>query len=85
MNTLVPGGNGPLNQWVDENLLAVGIALVCIGSLMALVGFRGVRRGAIADRNGLLWLGRLIRGLSLVRMLAGIALVAFGLYKLVSG
>jgi uncharacterized membrane-anchored protein len=89
MNTtllLVRGdANSPINKWLNENPLVLGLLSLMIGIVLAGSGIYELRNGISRDKNGNEIKGNLGKFTSILRIVIGTAACVFGAHKMISG
>jgi uncharacterized membrane-anchored protein len=89
MNTtllLVRGdANSPINKWLNENPLVLGLLSLMIGIVLAGSGIYELRNGVSRDKNGNEIKGNLGKFTSIIRIVIGTAACVFGAHKMISG
>jgi hypothetical protein len=89
MNTillLVRGdANSPINKWLNENPLVLGLLSLIIGIVLAGSGIYELRNGVSRDKYGNEIKGGLGRFTSIIRIVIGTAACVFGAHKMISG
>jgi uncharacterized membrane-anchored protein len=89
MNTtllLVRGdANSPINKWLNENPLVLGLLSLIIGIVLAGSGIYELRNGVSRDKNGNEIKGNLGKFTSIIRIVIGTAACVFGAHKMISG
>ena len=89
MNTtlllLQRGANSPINQWLNENPLVLGLLALIIGIVLAGSGIYELRNGVSRDKSGNEIEGNLGKFTSMLRIVIGTAACVFGVHKAISG
>ncbi|WP_310485204.1 hypothetical protein [Chamaesiphon sp. VAR_48_metabat_403] len=89
MNTIIllvqSGANSPINKWLNENPLILGLLSLIIGIALAGSGIYELRNGVSRDKNGNAIEGRLGKFTSILRIAIGTAACVFGAHKAISG
>ena len=73
------------DKWLDKNPLVLGLIFLAIGGLLVMYGVKELKSGVAKDKYGneiTGGFGKLIAG---VRLLAGIGLCIFAIYKMIGG
>ena len=73
------------DKWLDKNPLVLGLIFLAIGGLLVMFGVKELKSGVARDKYGneiTGGFGKLIAG---VRLLAGIGLCIFAVYKMIGG
>lgn len=77
--------NSPINKWLNENPLILGLLSLIIGIVLAGSGIYELRQGVSRDKHGNEIKGNLGKFTSIIRIVAGTAACVFGLHKIVAG
>ncbi len=79
------GADSPMNKWLNENPLVLGIGALVLGAVLALSGFVNLKTGTSRDKWGTEHTGGIATFTGLVRLIAGIGVAGFGVYKMIFG
>jgi len=79
------GANSPINKWLNENPLILGLIAIMIGIMLAGSGAYELRKGVTHDKYGIEIKGGLGRMTSILRIVMGVAACGFGVYKMIAG
>ena len=79
------GADSPVNVWLRNNPLALGMIAIVLGVLLALSGVMNLRTGVTKNKLGMEFRGGTAQVAGYVRILAGAAACVFGLYKITMG
>jgi uncharacterized membrane-anchored protein len=82
---LVRDANSPINKWLNENPLVLGLLSLMIGVVLAGSGIYELRNGVSRDKNGNEIKGSLGKFTSILRIAIGTAACVFGAHKTISG
>jgi uncharacterized membrane-anchored protein len=89
MNALIfavqRGANSPINKWLNENPLVLGLISLTIGIVLAGSGIYELRKGVSRDKYGNEIKGNLGKFTSILRIAIGSAACVFGIHKAISG
>ncbi len=89
MNSLVTfarrGADSPINQWLNDNPLVLGGIMLAIGALLLGSGVYELRSGVTHDKRGNVIPGGMGKFTSILRIVCGLGVCGFGLYKLMAG
>jgi uncharacterized membrane-anchored protein len=89
MNTtlllLQRGADSPINKWLNENPLVLGLLSLMIGSVLAGSGIYELRTGVSRDKRGNEIKGNLGKFTSILRIAIGTAACVFGIHKAIAG
>jgi hypothetical protein len=89
MNTtlllLQRGANSPINKWLNENPLVLGLLSLIIGIALAVSGINELRNGVSRDKRGNEIKGGLGKFTSILRIAIGTAACVFGVHKAIAG
>jgi uncharacterized membrane-anchored protein len=77
--------NSPINKWLNENPLVLGLLALIIGGVLAGSGIYELRKGVSRDKNGNEIKGNIGKFVSILRIAIGTAACVFGLHKAISG
>ena len=79
------GANSPANVWLRENPLVLGLLALLLGVVLAGSGAYELRKGVAHDKYGNVIPGGMGQLMSIIRIVFGIVVCLFGLYKIVAG
>jgi uncharacterized membrane-anchored protein len=79
------GAKSPVNQWLDENPLVLGLIAILLGAVLAGSGVYELKKGVAHDKYGNELRGGMGNFASIIRIGAGRAAGVFGIYKMVVG
>jgi uncharacterized membrane-anchored protein len=79
------GANSPINQWLNENPLVLGLLSLIIGIVLAGSGIYELRKGVSRDKHGNEIKGSLGKFTSILRISIGTAACVFGAHKMIAG
>jgi uncharacterized membrane-anchored protein len=89
MNTILllvrSDANSPINKWLNENPLVLGLLSLMIGIVLAGSGIYELRQGVSRDKYGNEIKGGLGKFTSIIRIAIGTAACVFGAHKMISG
>jgi uncharacterized membrane-anchored protein len=89
MNTILllvrSDANSPINKWLNENPLVLGLLSLMIGIVLAGSGIYELRQGVSRDKYGNEIKGGLGKFTSIIRIVIGTAACVFGAHKMISG
>ncbi len=77
--------NEELNKWLGEHPMVLGGIFVALGLALGGSGIYESRTGVTRDKYGNVVTGAWGKMLTNIRILGGIACIAFGVYKLIIG
>jgi thiol:disulfide interchange protein len=77
--------NSPINKWLNENPLVLGLLALMIGIALAGSGIYELRNGVSRDKRGNEIKGNLGKFTSILRIAIGTAACVFGVHKAISG
>lgn len=77
--------DSPINQWLAQNPLVLGLIAISIGAVLAGSGIYELRKGVAHDQYGNEMHGTMGQLTSIIRVLGGLAACTFGLYKMIAG
>jgi hypothetical protein len=75
--------DSPINVWLRNNPLVLGGIAIVLGALMALTGVIILRTGVAKNKLGMEFRGRTAKVSGYLRLLFGVAIIFFGLYKMI--
>jgi hypothetical protein len=75
--------NEEINQWLDQNPLVLGLMFIAIGVVVGGWGIYELATGVSHSKRGKVVTGNQGKILSLIRIVAGVGCILFGLYKMV--
>jgi hypothetical protein len=79
------GANSPINRWLNENPLVLGLLSLTLGIVLAGSGIYELRKGISRDKYGNEIKGNLGKFTSIMRIVIGTAACVFGVHKAISG
>ena len=79
------GAKDNANQFLDDNPLVLGLIFLLIGGLLAFFGVKELKSGVARDKYGNEITGGLGKGIALMRLVLGIGLCGFAIYKMLMG
>ncbi len=82
---IVLARNEAINQWLENNPLALGGIAIVLGIVLGGWGLYELSTGVATAKWGVKLEGSTASLLSGVRILAGVGAILFGLYKMVDG
>jgi uncharacterized membrane-anchored protein len=89
MNTMLlllqRGADSPINKWLNENPIVLGLLSLMIGIVLAGSGIYELRKGVSRDKYGNEIKGSLGKSMSILRIAIGTAACVFGAHKAISG
>ena len=85
LTILAQGRNAEANQWLDEHPMVLGSGAVALGLVLLGFGIVGLKKGTTTDKRGRQLTGGSAQAMNIVRLVAGVACVGFGLFKMVAG
>ena len=75
--------NDEINQWLEDNPLVLGGGAIVLGLVLIGSGVYELKSGVTRDKKGRVVEGQMGKSLSIVRIVIGAAVGAFGVYKLI--
>jgi hypothetical protein len=81
---LLADRNEAINQWLDQNPLVLGLIFVALGLLIGGWGAYELKTGVASTKRGKSLSGTQGQALSIIRIVAGVGCLLFGLYKLLA-
>lgn len=84
-NYFVLARNEEINQWLDKNPLVLGSIAIALGILVGGWGLYELSTGVATSKWGAKLEGSTASLLSVVRILAGIGAILFGLNRMIAG
>lgn len=81
--SLFAQGRGAVNEWLDRNPMVLSAGSLFLGLLLIGWGVAGLMSGKARSKWGTQFEGNQANILSIVRLVAGIAVCLFGIYKMV--
>jgi uncharacterized membrane-anchored protein len=89
MNTILlllqRGADSPINKWLNDNPLVLGLLSLIIGIVLAGSGIYELRKGVSRDKYGNAIEGSLGKFTSIIRIAIGTAACVFGAHKAIAG
>ena len=82
---LLADANDPMNVWLTEHPVVLGLITIAIGALLFYFGYAGLQSGTTKDKWGNQMEGGMASMISIVRCVAGAGACLFGLYKMIAG
>ena len=79
------GAESDANQWLDKNPLVLGLIFLAIGGLLVFFGLKELKSGVARDKYGNEITGGMGKAISLIRLVLGVGLCGFAIYKMVAG
>jgi hypothetical protein len=79
------GRNAAANQWLGEHPLVLGLGALALGGLLAAYGAYELKTGVAHGKYGSEHTGGMGKLLAWVRIVFGVVIVCFGLYKIAAG
>ena len=77
--------NSPINQWLNQNPLVLGLIILVIGVILVVTGSRELQRGVAIDKYGKEYTGGMGQFISIVRVVGGMMACGFAIYKMTFG
>lgn len=82
---LLADAKDDFNQYLENNPAILGLGSIGLGLLIGGWGAAELISGVSRDKKGRVLEGGAGKAASLIRVVAGVGLIGFGLYKLVAG
>ena len=79
------GADSPINRWLGENPVILGLILLLIGGVLAISGVYELRKGVAHDKYGNEMRGGMGQFVAIVRIVGGLGACGFALYKIIVG
>jgi hypothetical protein len=90
MKSLLPmlaqrGANSPINKWLAENPLVLGLISLALGGGILAYGLYELKSGVSRDKRGRQIQGGAGRAMTYLRIGFGAVIILFGLFKMLLG
>lgn len=82
---VIAQADSPANRWLSEHPLVLGLLFLAIGGALLISGVVALRSGVTHDKWGNELRGGLGQSISLLRLVAGVGLCIFAIYKIIGG
>ena len=79
------GADSPINKWLGENPIILGLIFLALGGVLAFSGVYELRKGVARDKYGNEIRGGMGKTVAMIRVIAGVLLCGFAIYKMVGG
>jgi uncharacterized membrane protein len=79
------GANSPVNRWLAEHPIVLGLIFLAIGLVLLLSGLYELRKGVAHDKYGNEFEGGTAMFMSVIRIVGGLVACGFAIYKMING